>query len=79
MQSRPNTLLRMKKIPDPDGKVIVEYAYHVKLRAPFLAIGAAVWKVLTNNLLKPCACDGVQVLLVYLESELTNIEDNAYD
>ncbi|CAK4083709.1 unnamed protein product [Aphanomyces euteiches] len=52
----------MKNIPDPDGKIIVEYAYHVKLRAPFLAIGAAVWKVLTNNLMKPCACDGVQTM-----------------
>ncbi|KAH9113065.1 hypothetical protein AeMF1_012690 [Aphanomyces euteiches] len=62
LYSRPSDLLRMKKCPQTDGKIIIEYAYHVKLGAPFRMIGAAVWKVLTNKYMTPWTCDGVETV-----------------
>ncbi|CAK4682290.1 unnamed protein product [Aphanomyces euteiches] len=50
------------KCPQTDGKIIIEYAYHVKLGAPFRMIGAAVWKVLTNKYMTPWTCDGVETV-----------------
>ncbi|CAK4083707.1 unnamed protein product [Aphanomyces euteiches] len=42
-------ILRANWTPQPDGNVLVEYAYHVSLAAPLHLIGEAVWKVFSSD------------------------------
>ncbi|KAH9113063.1 hypothetical protein AeMF1_012688 [Aphanomyces euteiches] len=46
---QPDNVIQSKILPQPNGQVIVESVHHVALAAPFHAIGAAVWKVITDK------------------------------
>ncbi|KAF0684274.1 Aste57867_23738 [Aphanomyces stellatus] len=46
---RADDVIRADALPQPNGKVIVQYVYHVTLAAPCRLVGAAVWKVLRGE------------------------------
>ncbi|CAK4761849.1 unnamed protein product, partial [Aphanomyces euteiches] len=46
---REDDLIRGIPIPQPDGRVVVERVYHLKVNAPFRTIMASIWRALNSD------------------------------